>query len=522
MTYSKRQPYGFGSFVKKFTRPVKKVAKKVWKSPLGKAALLGGGLYGLGSLAGGGGGWGNFSKLGSMVKGAFGKEQLLGQLLRTKDKATGKYGNFSLGKLGLAGLLGAGVAMPFMGGDEEEEIIEEPWENTPASIANITAMARARDPSLSFLPQNAYTQSGFYAADGGLAKLANGGGVAEAQAEQMLKMEYQKYRNQGGTMSYQQFKMTVLKQAQGQGPMAQEHLQRAAQGGRIGLQWGGPPGGGDPGMRGTGQSYGSSYGPGRDTAWSPGVGGTQHIPTHQPVVTPDRGNKKSDRVNTILENVDAGNKLKNFATTGNPVDLLKINPLLLGGSWAWNKFRNKKQDDDQASLTSGNNLSGIEGQTAFTRDSSKDQRLRTLHNQVTEGLFMNDADKKEYQDLLQEDKEQTTEPKTYFSAQGGRVGRAEGGIMDLGGMEKDYRQEGGFVPLGKKEKADDVPARLSKNEFVFTADAVRNAGGGDIDAGAEVMQNMMNNLEEGGEISEESQGAQGMYNQQQMLQSRMA
>ena len=107
-------------------------------------------------------------------------------------------------------------------------------------------------------------------------------------------------------------------------------------------------------------------------------------------------------------------------------------------------------------------------------------------------------------------------------AHGGRVGAQEGGLMSLGGMEKDYRQEGGFVPLGKKEKADDVPARLSKNEFVFTADAVRAAGGGDIDQGAEVMENMMNNLEAGGEISEESQGAQGMYDQQQMLQSRMA
>jgi len=123
---------------------------------------------------------------------------------------------------------------------------------------------------------------------------------------------------------------------------------------------------------------------------------------------------------------------------------------------------------------------------------------------------------------------------------GGPAMAAEGGLMSLGGMEKDYRQEGGFVPLGGEEKADDVPARLSKNEFVFTADAVRNAGGGDIDAGAEVMENVMNNLEEGGEISEESQGgggeemiseeeiieepdgAQEMYDQQQMLQSRMA
>jgi len=95
-------------------------------------------------------------------------------------------------------------------------------------------------------------------------------------------------------------------------------------------------------------------------------------------------------------------------------------------------------------------------------------------------------------------------------AMGGRIGFEEGGgIMDLGGMEKDYRAEGGFVPIGREEKADDVPARLSVNEFVFTADAVRNAGGGDIDQGAQVMENMMKHLEAGGQVSEESQGMQG-------------
>ena len=108
--------------------------------------------------------------------------------------------------------------------------------------------------------------------------------------------------------------------------------------------------------------------------------------------------------------------------------------------------------------------------------------------------------------------------------EGGRVPMQEGGLMDLGGMEKDYR-EGGFVPIGAEERADDVPARLSKNEFVFTADAVRNAGGGDIDKGAEVMQNMMDNLEAGGNISEESQGkenpAQAMFDQAQQLESRI-
>ena len=90
-----------------------------------------------------------------------------------------------------------------------------------------------------------------------------------------------------------------------------------------------------------------------------------------------------------------------------------------------------------------------------------------------------------------------------------RVMAQEGGLMDLGGMEKDYRNEGGFVPIGGQERADDVPARLSKNEFVFTADAVRNAGGGDIDAGAEVMENLMENLEKGGKVSEDSQGLEG-------------
>ena len=97
---------------------------------------------------------------------------------------------------------------------------------------------------------------------------------------------------------------------------------------------------------------------------------------------------------------------------------------------------------------------------------------------------------------------------------------AEGGLMDLGGMEKDYRAEGGFVPLGGEERADDVPARLSKNEFVFTADAVRNAGGGDIDKGAEVMENLMENLEAGGKVSQQSQGLEGareMFATQQRL-----
>jgi len=85
------------------------------------------------------------------------------------------------------------------------------------------------------------------------------------------------------------------------------------------------------------------------------------------------------------------------------------------------------------------------------------------------------------------------EPKN--KAHGGRIGKDNGGIMDLGGLEKDYRTTGGFVPLGGRERADDVPARLSKNEFVMTADAVRAAGGGSINRGAQRMYDTMKHLE---------------------------
>jgi len=94
-------------------------------------------------------------------------------------------------------------------------------------------------------------------------------------------------------------------------------------------------------------------------------------------------------------------------------------------------------------------------------------------------------------------------------AQGGRIGKFGGGIgaampriptgmprVNAGGItELDYRQEGGFVPMGVKEKADDVPAMLSKNEFVMTADAVKAAGGGSIEKGAQRMYDTMKKLE---------------------------
>ena len=102
-------------------------------------------------------------------------------------------------------------------------------------------------------------------------------------------------------------------------------------------------------------------------------------------------------------------------------------------------------------------------------------------------------------------------------AMGGRIGYASGtdqivdqasGIMGLpqninkaGVKELDLRETGGFIPpVGVKEKADDIPAMLSNNEFVFTADAVRGMGDGNVNKGAQRMYDMMKKLEKGGRV----------------------
>ena len=102
-----------------------------------------------------------------------------------------------------------------------------------------------------------------------------------------------------------------------------------------------------------------------------------------------------------------------------------------------------------------------------------------------------------------------------YAATGGRIGYAKGtdeivdqasGIMGLpqrtnqaGVKELDLRETGGFIPpVGVKEKADDIPAMLSNNEFVFTADAVRGMGNGDVNKGAQRLYDQMKMLEKGG------------------------
>ena len=194
-----RQLYGLGSFVKKITKPIKKIVK----SPIGKAALLGAGAY----FAGGGGnpftaagrsGFGS-NPFGALIKrGLLGAKTAAGErgivreggLKGLLGKLTGGFGNLSGGQQAFL-LGGAGLSLlPFLtgGAEEEEDIVEDTFDVTPSSIANIRNMARNRDPSLAFLPQQQFVRPGFYAAEGGIAELPQvrmlEGGVPEMDYRQ--------------------------------------------------------------------------------------------------------------------------------------------------------------------------------------------------------------------------------------------------------------------------------------------------------------------------------------------------
>ena len=155
MTKPHRQKYGLGSIIKKAVKGVKKIAK----SPIGKAALIGGGLWGLnrfGIPGTGGMGQNWWSKaLGRggkfLPSGAAGGASLANK--SALSKAWGGLKNFGLGKAGLLSLGAAGTILPFMGvGDEDDEEVIDDWSVTPDSIANIRQMTKDRHPSLAILP----------------------------------------------------------------------------------------------------------------------------------------------------------------------------------------------------------------------------------------------------------------------------------------------------------------------------------------------------------------------------------
>ena len=148
-------------------------------------------------------------------------------------------------------------------------------------------------------------------------------------------------------------------------------------------------------------------------------------------------------------------------------------------------LRNKKAQGGRIGFSTGTNYNKKQVEMLIKKGADND-----LIKTYSDGILDDDINKirKEVQDLM-------------------RNNKAQGGMLNLGGMEKDYRSEGGFVPIGEYEKKDDVPARLSVNEFVFTADAVRGAGEGDVDAGAKKLEGLMAVLEK----KEKRSGAKEMF-----------
>ena len=396
-----RQPYGLGDIVKKITGG----AKKIFKSPIGKAALLGAGIFGV---------------PGTQFTGLMGSKFLTGALAKGTHHADPGWLKAALGKVMTKKGLGTAATLatlsPFLMKQEEDddEKLAAMYRGKSLDIPGIrTAVGKKnlRREDYPFMP------SSYYAAEGGRIGLAEGLSPRQAALRAMYNLNDDD----------------------------EEKTKYAASGGRIGYRDGIGPNQGSPGIMSQAitdteveDAYGISV-------------GDEVLQRH------------------IKEIAEQSASPEDFPATDSDFQALEV----------------------------------LSEQT--------DVALQEII-QVAKSLNFTTPEQSK------------GEMYSKYMAQGGRVPAQEGGLMNLGGMEKDYRAEGGFVPIGGKEKADDVPARLSKNEFVFTADAVRNAGGGDIDKGAEIMENLMNSLESGGEVSEESQGlegARGMFANAQQLEKRI-
>ena len=395
-----RQLYGLGSLVKKITRPI----KKIFKSPIGKAAMLGLGAYGLG----GGFGAGGF-KFANIPGFTAGKNFLMGSPLGYKSaagsvarspglfsKIGSMFGKGSIGKGAMALGLGGGLASLLAKQPEEEEVdyidrIRTLKPYLEKYYKNVNPTASDEDLE-EFLTTNLSEYGEGGAKDGGLIGYAEGGEVDEAEIEDQETIT-EDVPTPTGMEKLQETLTEVAKV-----------LYRAT-------------------------------------------------PVGAAMFTYDEAKKIYDGLPDISKEM--------IHRIGKTVAMMT--PLGMASAGA----------KGLATLLRG----GMEEGEAQDTLGHREKRKRKAEKKDKVGdLIDQGASFEEAVDI-------TT-----------RQGAATGGLMDLGGYEKDYRM-GGFVPLGKKEKADDVPARLSKNEFVFTADAVRAAGGGSVDKGAQKMYDTMKRLE---------------------------
>jgi hypothetical protein len=455
-----RQAYGLGKLVKKATRAV----KKVLKSDIGKAALLyAGGTYLGGMKAFSGSGIGGAGGLKN-----FGFQNFGGRLLN--PTGTDGISNFLLNPFGKS--------------------VEKGITLEPESVKNFAEKyGMTNSEALKYLTSQQNTPVPGYVKYGIPTAMAATYFLSKKEEPDDLDQEIaQNYTDNSGLKeqlaTYKPFRFEVPKE-----------YQLAANGGRMGYEEGGNINPADLPMSREGfPRYEDESG--------------EEVPypynNQEMASNPD---PMAELFQMYLDAIGSG-KIPRSTTFEQFKELMSSSSI------------NESMDD--MSLRENANLGGIMGYAYgpqnYRQMAAEGGRINFSNGGGPTKYIKDVLTKKGYKDMMQNMND--NEIRSLYDSVMGTFSRrfAEGGMIDLGGMEKDYRAEGGFVPIGGKEKADDVPARLSKNEFVFTADAVRNAGGGDVDKGAEVMYNVMKNLESGGKISEKSQGLQGARNMFQTSQ----
>ena len=176
-----------------------------------------------------------------------------------------------------------------------------------------------------------------------------------------------------------------------------------------------------------------------------------------------------------------------------------------GGRVGYNMGSPREELDAGAqSITYEGNMNPNTQMASYGFDEAMAESRQAYDDARQKGIIPFDMEFEEYLELMQDQSKAPSAEGIMQAAKGGRVKYNMGtGSMGLpgaprmapDGIEYDMRENGGFQPLGAKEGKDDVKAVLAKNEFVMTADAVRAAGGGSIQKGAQRMYDTMKRLE---------------------------
>ena len=531
---------GYGIFsklksgVKKFLDPAIDVVTNVAKSPVGKAAILGlggAGLMGMGPLSGlggigakiGGSGIGQFVKgMGPALfgGGALPPSQGLGQSIGL----LGKLGKVAKSPLGMIG--GASLLTYFMqkGATEEEaeDLVQDVYRGKGLGMDQIRAdmkkyrsgalsASQAHDKGYHFLTPQTYL-----GAQGGRVGLKKGSPHGKTDKEVLKEL-------------YPTLFSDTTTSIEG-APKKKKHTKGKKDGGRIGYQTGGLL---EP------EWYAEEVEKQRqhwDPTWGPFLMPESWEEMEEPAkvhmmkeLGPYYEHKYANPVEPTPTTGGGGGFLGSRIRPADNITSSSTEPTEGLGAIIMEARNRAATPEAPASVSMGQtlqqNIAANQAQQMRNQSILEAGRQR-LPQQVAQGGRIGYKDGtpkvpenlptenylKELEEFLKKRKEYEKRrmmAPTQEAAQGGRIGKYGGGIgtampriptgmprVNAGGItEVDYRQEGGFVPVGVKEKADDVPAMLSKNEFVMTADAVKAAGGGNVEKGAQRMYNTMKRLE---------------------------